>query len=401
MPAMIAVHGAHAGAQQIAIGQHDLHPAQIAGVQAVGCVADAVIERIADCNLEEVLRRRIFEPAGMGDTVLRRCDDDFLPNSATLHMSRSAGGFEKSYLGTALAGEGGVVSTVDDLLHWLTRLDRPLVGSAETWHALRTPQKLNNGASTSYGLGLRSGSYRGLATVGHAGGVMGGNAVMLNVPSAALDVAVLVNRQDLSAIELAERILATFIPRVEAATVLLDCALKDGVFHSAVSDRVVRLLRRESKQIAVIDGAEYAAAADGDGVIRPQGLYGHMNWEIRVAGDGEKPAAVRFVDFGDSDELTRLETAGESTEAAMIGRYRNERLGIELAISKQAYGLRLHCVGAFGSADYELALLGKAVCWARSLSAMPWRGVLSFADSCQTLRFTTARTVGLVFRRLT
>ncbi len=46
----------------------------------------AAIERISGKQLEDVLRERIFEPVGMHDTLLRRVDTDFVPNSATLHM---------------------------------------------------------------------------------------------------------------------------------------------------------------------------------------------------------------------------------------------------------------------------------------------------------------------------
>src|SRR5260370_42404818 len=38
------------------------------------------IERITGQPLEDVLRERIFEPAGMRDTMLRRFDSDFVPN---------------------------------------------------------------------------------------------------------------------------------------------------------------------------------------------------------------------------------------------------------------------------------------------------------------------------------
>jgi D-aminopeptidase len=359
-----------------------------------------VIQRIADRSLEEVLRQRVFEPAGMPDTLLRRGDDDFLPNSATLHMTRSQGGFEKSYLGTALAGEGGVVSTVDDLLRWFARPDMPPVGSSTTWHAIRAPQRLVNGASTDYGLGLRLGSFRGMATLGHAGGVMGGQALMLKVPSAGLDVVVLVNRHDLSAINLAERILVACIPSLDSSAALSDRPFSVGAFGSQLRDRVVQLFAREGKQIAAIDGVDVEVAADGAGVMRPTGVYGHLKWEIAPSGDAQRPSAIRLTDFGETDELTPLQTALPSTPEAMTGRYRGETPKIDLTISSTNQGLRLHSAGWFGFADYELTLLGERVCRARSLSSMPWSGILSFDDSYQTLRFTTARTAGLTFRRL-
>src|SRR5262249_2148749 len=98
-------------------------------------LVSAAIERWTGQPLEEVLWQRIFEPAGLYDTRLRRWDSDFVANSAALHMTKVGGGFEKAYLNTALSGEGGVVSTVDDMLRWLAQMDAPRVGSAATWSA--------------------------------------------------------------------------------------------------------------------------------------------------------------------------------------------------------------------------------------------------------------------------
>jgi D-aminopeptidase len=161
----------------------------------------AVIERILSRSLEEVLQERVFSRIGMHDTVLRRSDFDFVPNSATLHMTDAHGNYDRSYLGTASAGEGGIVSTVDDLLRWLAHMDAPVVGTKTDWELLKSPLVLNNGTSTRYGLGLLPGRYRGVDTIGHPGGGLGGNAQMIKVPSVGLDIVVLSNRHDVSAIE--------------------------------------------------------------------------------------------------------------------------------------------------------------------------------------------------------
>ena len=128
-------------------------------------ILSMLVERIARKPLEEVLREKIFDPVGMRDTLLRRVDTDFVPNSAALHTANPAGGYCKAAFGTAIAGEGGIVSTVDDLLRWLAHMDSPTVGSPDTWNLLKTPLHLRNGLSTSYGLGLCHRNYRGLSTL--------------------------------------------------------------------------------------------------------------------------------------------------------------------------------------------------------------------------------------------
>ena len=59
----------------------------------------AAIERLTGQSLDEVLRTRIFQPLGMNDTMLRRWDTDFVPNSATLHMVNSQGHYTRDYMG--------------------------------------------------------------------------------------------------------------------------------------------------------------------------------------------------------------------------------------------------------------------------------------------------------------
>ena len=45
-------------------------------------ILSTVVERITGQSLEQVLWERIFEPVGMHNTLLRRVDTDFLPNTA-------------------------------------------------------------------------------------------------------------------------------------------------------------------------------------------------------------------------------------------------------------------------------------------------------------------------------
>jgi len=54
--------------------------------------------------------------------------------------------------------------------------------------------------------------HRGFATLSHAGNVMGSSAQMLKVPAAGLDVTVMVNRHDVSAAVLADKILDAACP---------------------------------------------------------------------------------------------------------------------------------------------------------------------------------------------
>jgi len=218
-------------------------------------------------------------------------------------MTRIGGGFEKCYLGNALAGEGGVVSTVDDMLRWLSQVE-----SLPAWSSLCEPQRLTDGSSTCYGLGLRSYRYRGLHMFGHTGGLMGGHAQMLKVPSARLDVVILANRQDVEVQKLAEKIVDACVPEIEAGAPgsLADLPAK-GLLESALEGQAVAsegCYRAESHDIQVsIRGT----------IMRTRGRYGAAEYNLtgcRALATGMMPwaAALRFSDSADRLWVTTART---------------------------------------------------------------------------------------------
>jgi D-aminopeptidase len=365
----------------------------------------AAIERITGQPLEEVLRRRIFAPVGMNDTLLRHFDTDFVPNSATQHMTNPAGEFEKSYIGSATDAAGGMVSTVDDLLRWLAHMDAPKVGTPATWTLMKAPLILANGVSTGYGLGLMSGSRQGFDTLGHAGNLPGSSSQMLKVPAAGLDLVVLINRNDVSAPVLADRILKACLPGSEAARPPSNGRFAAGTYRSPTTGRVIQLAAAPSPyvangaalQIAAIDTGELPVEPCADGALRPAGAYDFMKLAVTLIGDPQTPSAVRLSDFGDVDELLPAPPAEDVDVGAIAGRYRADGAGVEATISATDDGARLTTVTAFGSAEFTLEQIAAGLWRARSTGLMPWGGILSFDPA--GFRFSSFRTPGLPFRR--
>lgn len=371
----------------------------------------AVIERITGKRLEEVLRTRIFEPVRMHDTLLRRFDTDFVPNSATMHVTRAVGGFDRSYTPGERAGEGGIVSTVDDLLTWLAHMDAPVVGSAATWEAMKTPQKLANGTSTGYGFGLMIGQYRGVDIVHHGGGGMGANAQMLKVPAAGLDIAIMVNRHDVSGIALGNKILDVCLPGLTSIKESADAPVASGLFRSPTTGRVVQLGQASNaafpwasdrRRIATVDGTEMLVEPDSSGVLWPVGAYAVTKQAITVIGDRQCPSAIRLSDFGNVDDLKRLEPiSADHALTAIIGRYRSETTRTTAEIHTTGETKLLSTQGAFGSAQFTLECLADGVWRARSTNAVtPWGGILSFDAERTLFRFSSFGLRALMFRRI-
>jgi D-aminopeptidase len=361
----------------------------------------AALEAISGQSLEELFRTRIFEPTGMHDTMVRRWDSDFVPNSASPHMRDSAGRFTRETWGLDFAGAGAVVSTIDDMLRWLAHMDNPVVGSKATWQLMKEPQKLINGTSTGYGFGLFNGLYRGVETLSHAGSWTGGNAQMMKVPAAGLDIAIMSNRHDVWGMLLANQILDACLPKLDASKTPASASFATGVFRSPRTARVVELFPKSGQQVVAIDGHDMFAQTCDDGVLRPITMYGYIKWTVTPLGSlDEAPEAITLSDFGNRDQLIREPRVEAPDANTIVGHYRSAMTGTEAAILETVKGPQLHTRGRFGSAVYDLECIAAGVWRARQQGTIPWGGLALFDRDKGDFRFTSYGTRSLPFTRV-
>jgi D-aminopeptidase len=354
------------------------------------------IERIAGRSLEEIMRTRIFEPIGMHDTLLRRWDSDFVPNSASTHMTDRSGTFIRGSYGMDFAGAGAIASTVNDMLRWMAHMDAPIVGDGTTWQVMKVPQTLLNGTSSGYGVGLRIGGYRGIDTLYHAGGWTGGNAQMIKVPAAALNVVVILNREDVSAVALAARILDSCLPDLDPMPEMPGGPLKAGVFRSEKSGRVVQLFEQAGQQMTSIDGMDLPIAPGTDGVLRPPETAS-FKVALSLAADS---SSLQLIDYGNTDELSRIEAPQQSDARAIAGVYRSSSAEIEAVLTETPAGPRLRTRTRFGHTDFTLDPLATDIWRARSTGARRhYGGILSFTADHRTFHFSHYLTRSLRFHR--
>jgi D-aminopeptidase len=362
----------------------------------------AVIERITGRRLEEVMRERLFGPLGMSDTLLHRSwDGDFLPNRAAAHALSATGRYEK-WTWFEIVGAGGILSTIDDMLRWMAHMDEPFVGNAETWAAIKAPQTLSNGTSTGYGLGLFTTRYRGVETLHHAGGGLGSNAQMLKVPAAGLDVIIMVNRSDISAVLLAHKVLDACLPDLQP-TASIPTPLAAGTFRSSTTGRVIQLLARDGQQIASVGGNDIPVAPDAKGVLRPQAVSGYLKHALALVGDPERPEAIQLDDFGNLDQLAAVKSSELANARAITGEYRSDATATHATITETSQGLCFHTAGRFGSMTYVLEYLADGIWRARSpaLSPLKWLGgIVSFDPDARGFHYSTLQTLALRFRRI-
>ena len=166
-------------------------------------LVSAAIEAAANEPLFTFMRKQIFEPLGMKDTLPDSVTEP-VPNRATSYFPRFAA--DPSY-GLHLmrrldyscyAGSSAFLSTPSDLVRFGMAINGGKLLQPATVRLLQTPQRLASGQETGYGLGwdLETVALAGDQTeaVGHDGRVLGGIATsLMTFPEYGIVVAVTSN----------------------------------------------------------------------------------------------------------------------------------------------------------------------------------------------------------------
>ncbi len=166
-----------------------------------------IVERLTGQKLGDVLAERIFRPLGMTDTMLAADIATVIPNLATAYLGDDTQGFRRAAHAYPQGGEGGLTSTVEDLLVWSRHFDAPILG-ATIPSQLVAAEPLAGGHDNGYRRGVGVGTLHGLETAGHGGLWPGFRTEFLRVPAAQLTVVVIANLGTIDPWRLAHRIAA-------------------------------------------------------------------------------------------------------------------------------------------------------------------------------------------------
>ncbi|HEY1090443.1 MAG TPA: serine hydrolase domain-containing protein, partial [Burkholderiaceae bacterium] len=300
------------------------------------------IERVSGLAYGDFLRERILAPMGMHDTALLASDHQLLPRMADLHLKDGEGWRRGLFPSEELLGEGGMVSTIDDMLGWLAQLRSPqkTIGSASSWEQMLRKPRYSSGAEGDYCLGLIREHWRGVEIVHHAGGVIGGNSQMLTVPAQELDLVILCNRNDLVSPALANRIVETLLgDALEAPATPQPRPGLLGRWYAPESQRLIGLLEAplpgdtEPSLALSIQGQPMGAVRERDGQwVMSCSPHGRIIIDLPAE---ERPERLQGCDNGHAETWQRLPEQGPAPELLapqLVGRYREAELGMELAI---------------------------------------------------------------------
>jgi D-aminopeptidase len=178
-----------------------------------------LIEQRTGRPFGELLRRRVFDPAGMPCAVLS--PDTANPPGGTVGYEGSVeAGFRPAVNRIFWTGDAGISACLDDMIAWEQFIDATREDESGLYCRLSAPQQFRDRSPAFYGYGLNRGRLCGVEATSHGGGLRGWRSFRLNVPSRRISIVVLFNHMAdarAAALELLAALLD--VPKAEPATV--------------------------------------------------------------------------------------------------------------------------------------------------------------------------------------
>ena len=173
-------------------------------------LAAIIVSRVSGMPFSEFSKQRIFGPLGMTHTSWRD-DHSRIVKGRAIAYSEQAGQYHTEMPFENVHGNGGLLTTVGDLLIWNENFVNPKVGTAKALTEMQSVGRFNDGKPLDYGLGLYVNEYRGVKNVYHSGSTAGYRAHLNRFPESRTSVAVLCNGSNGDASRAANRVSEVFL----------------------------------------------------------------------------------------------------------------------------------------------------------------------------------------------
>jgi len=244
-------------------------------------LAAMIIERVSGTSLQRFTEQRLFQPLGMRQSRWREDFRTIVPGRAVAYAPAD-GGFIANMPFTNVYGNGGLLTTIGDLLRWNAFLDHPsdLPGGEALVAALQTPGKLRNGTPLEYALGLEVTRAHGLRLIAHSGSTAGYKTWLGRYPEKGISVAIMCNNGGVDPVAIGEGIAEEALrasgyvedrgadpvsspvpPSVQASPI--DLTPYQGLFRNPVTGELVET-KIVGARLMLQQGAAWALAPAGE-----------------------------------------------------------------------------------------------------------------------------------------
>lgn len=170
-----------------------------------------LVERASGDSFEKFMQQEFFAPLGMTHTSWRSDYTKLVPGRAQAYR-RSAGTWKLSMPFEDVIGNGGLLTTVGDMLRWTHALHDGRLSRPDVSHAMMTDDTLNDGSPVGYGGGLFLTPVRGVHAISHGGSTAGYRTVLATFPDQDYMVAILCNATNANPTGKAVELLLDVVP---------------------------------------------------------------------------------------------------------------------------------------------------------------------------------------------
>lgn len=302
-------------------------------------LAAVIVSRVTGKSFAEYSREALFEPLGMRQTAWRDDYRRIVPDRATAY-SRESGRWVQDMPFTMVHGNGGLLTTVGDLLTWNDALSEGRVpGGPALVSLLETPGRLNDGSSISYALGLVIGSYRGLREVSHNGATAGYRTALARWPERHLSIALLCNRATVNSTRLIHQVADLALglggdpapPSPPVPVAAREIAALAGSYRDSTSDQIV---------VFAVQGDRLTVAGGGGPPVPLVHLGDLRFWhpqagEYRFERVADRYRVVQFADAWRRYEPFARPDSSQVRLADYTGRYRSPELEVSVEVMVQ------------------------------------------------------------------
>ena len=266
-------------------------------------LAAIIVSRVSGKPFPDLTRERLFEPLGMTHTSWR---DDYtrIVKGRAIAYVESHGAFHTDMPFENVYGNGGLLTTVGDLLKWNENFTTHVVGDAAFAEDQQQRGAFTDGRQHGYGLGLFIETYKGLREVSHSGSTAGYSAFLTRFPDERVSVAVLCNvatnattlAHEVSDVALAGRLKPPVPPKATHTLTGLEAARITGLYRDKLTGAPLTIVfedgRLSAARLGVLvpaSGLHFATALnqtwdfDGNGGARAEDEYGTVDLYERVA----------------------------------------------------------------------------------------------------------------------
>lgn len=154
-----------------------------------------IVEKVSGKRFADFLNENIFDKIGMQTSVAYERGVSTVPNRAYGYSLSNGAWIQTDQSNTsAVLGDGGIYSNVEEMATWISALWNYKLVSPQTQQVAWSDAKLNDGTPIDYGMGWHIETYRGIRHPHHGGSSRGFRNHILVFPDQKLMVIILTNR---------------------------------------------------------------------------------------------------------------------------------------------------------------------------------------------------------------